>query len=313
MDPPSVSPAALLCRIETLLVRSTGATSVRAFLVNRRFNKLFHFSEADPSSGGGQQQEHDNVYDTRAVCEVGEGVAGVAALTGRKLLVKDVSMQERSALCCVNQGRGSLVCWPVLERLSPSAPPEDPQLEVVEGDVAAMADDVCALAGSPPGTVHAVLQVYCADGQLSAEATEVLRDVGRLLVPLLADSLLLAEEHMRRRTAEALYSLSEIVPREMGLIAMVEKVVTVAEHMMDAERVCLFFVDDVADELWVAKSVDFDDAKIKIGCGLCGHAAATGETVNVIDCYEDSRFDSRWDKQTGFVTKRCAGAWVLQW
>ncbi|CAN0541439.1 unnamed protein product, partial [Ectocarpus sp. 12 AP-2014] len=47
----------------------------------------------------------------------------------------------------------------------------------------------------------------------------------------------------------------------------------------------------------------FEDPKIKIGEGLCGHAAATGGTVNVIDSCKDPRFDGWWDKQTGFVTK----------
>ncbi|CAN0109362.1 unnamed protein product, partial [Hapterophycus canaliculatus] len=106
-----------------------------------------------------------------------------------------------------------------------------------------------------------------------------------------------------RRSTEALLSLSSISPRDMGLIAMIEEVVRVAQKLTEAARVCFFFVDDVANELWVAKSVDFDDARIKIGEGLCGHAAETGGTVNVINSYEDSRFDRRWDRQTGFVTK----------
>lgn len=151
----------------------------------------------------------------------------------------------------------------------------------------------------------AVLQLHRAEGLLSAEAVGVLNAVGRLLVPLLVEALARDEERARRRSAEGLLSLSGLVLREVSLVDMVEEVVRAAQVLTGAERACFFFVDDAADELWVAKAVDFDDAKVKVGEGLCGHAAATGGTVNVIDSYRDRRFDRQWDKLTGFVTKRC--------
>lgn len=303
----------------------TGATSVDAFLVNRWFHKLFHFSPNDDDSekASNQRQHHrERTFDTRAVCDVGEGIAGTTAMTGRTMRVRDCSTQQ--SLCGSDHDRGSLLCWPVLERLYPATAagaPEDPAAQIedigggeetamlADGRGAGVADDDTL--GQSSSAVLAVLQVYCADGQLAAEAIEVLWNIGRLMVPLLKGALALKGEQLHRREAEALYSLSQIVPREVGLVAMVEEVVSVAERLTGAERVCLFFVDDVANELWVAKSVDFDDATIEVGSGLCGHTAATGEVVNVIDSYEDSRFDSRWDKQTGFVTKRCVCVWVL--
>lgn len=161
----------------------------------------------------------------------------------------------------------------------------------------------------------AVLQLHCADGPLSAEGADVLQAVGRLLAPLLTEALARDRECVRRRSAEAMLSVSSVVPQEVSLVAMVKEVLRAAQVLTEAERACFFFVDDAAEELWVAKAVDFDDATLKVGEGLCGHAAATGETVNVIDSYEDSRFDRQWDKLTGFVTRRwvraaCACAWA---
>ncbi|CAN0428547.1 unnamed protein product, partial [Laminaria digitata] len=339
-DPPSVLPAALLCRVQALLLHNTGATSARAFLVDSWFNKLFRFSPAANADhhvgaeagaagggrvGGGErqrqwrqrrQQQEEAFFEARAVCEIGEGVAGMAAMTGKKLRVRG---------CCVGEsqdrgqdrghahrGGGSVVCWPV-RRLpghgaggGSSGGAAAAAAAASESESESESDDA-ALGPQQPAAVIAVLQVYFADigvdDELSAEAVQVVHDVGRLLSPLLTDALDRGEDQVLRRSAEARLSLSEIVPRDIGLIAMVEQVVAVAQRLTEAERVCLFFVDDAAGELWVAKSVDFDDAKIKIGHGLCGHAAATGGTVNVIDSYEDSRFDSRWDKRTGFVTK----------
>lgn len=337
---PSVLPAALLSRIEAILLQGTGATRVDAFLVNRWFNKLFHFSPAGGENvkekyrkrrggerGGGRPEGAvEQTFNTRTVCEIGEGVAGKAASTGRILVVRDCSRQP---LCI--QDRGSLVCLPVMDRRSnrssvavgrghSNAEDDEDETVILENvdervGAAALAGEVAAASGdgqqtggddasSGDGAVLAVLQVYCAESELAPAAMHYLRSFGRVLVPLLRGALAQREQQVQRCTAEALYSLSQIVPREVGLLAMVEEVVQAAEHLTGSERVCLFFVDDVTNELWVAKAVDFDDAKIKVGQGLCGHAAATGEAVNVINSYEDSRFDSSWDKQTGFVTKR---------
>lgn len=369
-----ISPAAVLCRVEDLLLRGTGATSVDAFLVDRWFNKLLLFStdtegdgegregapvtaevsgpgssSAEGDDGGSQNhtmQQREIVFKTRVVCDIGEGVAGVAAMTGRKLRIRDCRRHhqqqqqqharpsERSAYNTPHDS-GSLVCWPVRQRTSFSevntsrdtteaAASEKPsplaQLEDVDVEED-HADDhgyepAAAAAESCPrgeGAVLAVLQLHCAEGVLSADAVGVLQTVGRLLVPLLTEALARDEERACRRSAEALLSMSGVVPQEVSLVAMIEEVVRVAQAATEAERACLFFVDDAADELWVAKAVEFDDAKIKIGKGLCGHAAATGETVNVIDSYQDSRFDQQWDKLTGFVTKRCACVRALKY
>ncbi|CBJ32977.1 conserved unknown protein [Ectocarpus siliculosus] len=346
-DSPLISPAALLCRVEGLLLRGTGATRADALLVDRWFNKLLHFSPATASGSGGgdgeakgaretpsrdrrsfsdgdggsqsreqlqqqqQQQQHEVAFNTRAVCDIGEGIAGMAAMTGRKLRLKDCSTRQQrrrgKALYGTEYTSGSVVCWPV------SALPTEVGVTRAEAETSAFeqledvdGDDETEEARPSPGPaerVLAVLQVHCADGVLSAAAVEALHGLGRLLVPLLTEALARDEEYMRRRSTEALLSLSIISPRDVGLIAMVEEVVDAAQVMTEAERVCLFFVDDAEHKLWVATSVGFEDPKIKIGEGLCGHAAATGGTVNVIDSYEDPRFVGRWDKQTGFVTK----------
>lgn len=282
----------------------------------------------------------ESTFYAQTVCGIGEGVLGMAALTGKKLCIRDCSLlhQQKHIFSSTRKyDSGILVCWPVEWRLHAAyaafpctsgnsvlnpAPemlsdelPVAALLEEFEGGVKAEIGDGSWSKGSgetgdstaiehSASAVMAVLQIHYADGQFSMEAIEVLRNVARLLAPLLTDALVLVEEGVRRRSTEALFTLGRIIPRKVGLVEMVERIVAVAEQLMEAERVCLYFVDDAADELWVATSVDFEGVKIKIGQGLCGHSAATGEVVNVIDSYEDSRFDSQWDKQTGFTTKR---------
>eukprot|EP00395_MALV-II_sp_L67-2_P000418 gene418-372_t len=43
--------------------------------------------------------------------------------------------------------------------------------------------------------------------------------------------------------------------------------------------------------------------RVNPGQGIAGHVFKTGETVNIPDCYQDSRFDSSFDKLTGYHTK----------
>ena len=374
--PLACSAAAVLCRVEGLLLKETCATSVDAFLVDRWFGKLLRFSvataeeekdeeegkdRAGVTAGGsgegygtpngedggargsqGHTPPYETVFEARAVCAIGEGVTGKAAMTGRKLRIRDCRRQRRwqqqqqqqqqhgrdpaRSACGYStpHDRGSLICWPVRKRAivpgagavgggataaSASVKGPSPWAQLEDVNVGDEEDShgngpARAGSGSARGAVLAVLQVHCAEGLLSEEEVGVLHAIGRLLMPLLSEALAREEERVRRRSAEALLSLSSLVPREVSLVDMVEEVVRAAQMLTGAERVCFFFVDDAADELWVAGAVDFDDAKVKVGKGLCGHAVETGGTVNVIDSYQDSRFDRQWDKLTGFVTRR---------
>ena len=331
--------------MEDLLQRGTGATSVDGLLVDRWFNKLLHFlaveeGDADRAESGtrgrgvndggggggggrrsqGQQQRRKIVFDTRAECDIGAGVAGMAAMTGRKLRVRDCRTKQgrrpQDPVYATRHASGSLICWPIRKRshhtlatggsATAATPAKEPpplaQLEDVEVDTDC-SDEPAGAMHSSPG-VLAVLQLHCAEDELSPEALEILQGVGRLLAPLLTEALARAEENVRRRSAEALLSLSRIVPRQMGLITMIDEIVRVAKTLTEAESIWFFFVDHEAHELWVAKSANLGEERFKIGEGLCGHAAATGGTVNVIDSYSDSRFDRRWDERTSSITKR---------
>lgn len=319
--PPCVSPAAVLSSLEHILLRCcAGATRVEALLVNRWFNKLFRFT-ATAREGKRLRPSSVVSFDMEPVCNIGEGIAGKAALTGKTQVVQlpsrgprqqqhsdtSSSVPERSAF-------SSVVCWPVLDHTGSSmmvgGQENDPANGTCEEGLRHMAtnstslDDIQEDASREGGLVLAVLQVHSAAGELAAVAMNVLRDIGRLLVPILKTALARRQEEVLRCEAEALWSLSCIEPKEVGLMEMVEQILHAAEHVSGAERVGLFFVDEAANELWVAKSLDLDDARVKIGQGLCGYAAQTGEMVNVINSYEDSRFDSSWDERTGFLTKR---------
>jgi len=75
--------------------------------------------------------------------------------------------------------------------------------------------------------------------------------------------------------------------------------------LMDAERSSLYLVDEARGELWtsIAQGENMEEIRLRIGEGVAGWVAGKGKTVNIVDAYQDDRFDPDFDKQTGFRTR----------
>ena len=73
---------------------------------------------------------------------------------------------------------------------------------------------------------------------------------------------------------------------------------------MDAARVTIYLLDKKRDELWskVAHLKEIKEIRLKVGQGVAGHVAATGEILNISKSYSDDRFFSGIDEKTGFKT-----------
>jgi len=96
-------------------------------------------------------------------------------------------------------------------------------------------------------------------------------------------------------------SLSSELNREKLLLLIMDEVT----RLMDAERGTLFIVDDEMGELWskIAQKSEIKEIRLKIGVGIAGHVAKTGDIINIPDAYEDKRFDPTTDKKTGYKTR----------
>ncbi|MCW5829783.1 MAG: GAF domain-containing protein [Deltaproteobacteria bacterium] len=75
--------------------------------------------------------------------------------------------------------------------------------------------------------------------------------------------------------------------------------------LMDADRSTLFVVDHAKKELWslIAQGENVKEIRLPIGKGIAGYVAATGETINIPDAYQDARFNPEVDRQTGYRTR----------
>jgi K+-sensing histidine kinase KdpD len=96
-------------------------------------------------------------------------------------------------------------------------------------------------------------------------------------------------------------ALSSVLNRDKLLILIMDEVT----KLMHAERGTLYVVDGEKGELWskIAQKAEIKEIRLKIGIGIAGYVAQSGETINIEDAYNDSRFDPSTDKKTGFVTR----------
>ena len=94
------------------------------------------------------------------------------------------------------------------------------------------------------------------------------------------------------------------------LLRLIMQEITV---LMDADRSTLFLVDKNRGEIWskIALKAEVKEIRQKLGKGISGHVAQTGETINIPDAYNDPRFDPSTDKRTGYRTRSilCMPVW----
>ena len=91
----------------------------------------------------------------------------------------------------------------------------------------------------------------------------------------------------------------------MGLEPLLALIMERITEIMDADRSTLYLTSEDGAELWskVEKGGEFVEIRLKVGEGIAGHVAATGETLNIPDAYSDARFQPRVDHESGYRTR----------
>jgi hypothetical protein len=94
------TPGETFARIEALLQQLTGATTVRLLHVSHWHHKLFHYRErrgSDVDSDVDASSCRTYTLLQQPVLNVGEGVAGRAALSGQAVYIEDCSLSSVTA------------------------------------------------------------------------------------------------------------------------------------------------------------------------------------------------------------------------
>jgi HD-GYP domain-containing protein (c-di-GMP phosphodiesterase class II) len=108
--------------------------------------------------------------------------------------------------------------------------------------------------------------------------------------------------------SDPLVSLVKISRSITALTDIDELLRVIAEetkNAIQADRCTVFLWDKESDELWskVALGIESNEIRFPADKGLAGYVVKTGETLNIVDAYSDSRFNPEVDNKTGYHTK----------
>lgn len=120
------------------------------------------------------------------------------------------------------------------------------------------------------------------------------------------DSQPISEEGaMGNEQLKMIIKAAELVNSTIKIDEVLKNIVEVATDLTNAERGTLYLVDREKLELWslIAMGSERKEIRVKLGEGLSGFVAKTGEILNIKDVRKDPRWRSDFDKTSGFVTK----------
>ncbi len=129
------------------------------------------------------------------------------------------------------------------------------------------------------------------------------------------DRLKQLQDQLRQKERE-IYSIQKIgqaLSNTLRLDDLLNLIMREITELMDADRSTLYLVDEARGEIWskIALKAEVKEIRQKIGTGISGMVALTGETINIPDAYQDERFDPSTDKRTGYRTRSilCIPVW----
>jgi HD-GYP domain-containing protein (c-di-GMP phosphodiesterase class II) len=113
----------------------------------------------------------------------------------------------------------------------------------------------------------------------------------------------LLENRIEKLTA--LLEVGKALTSERNLDRLLQLIMGEVTKVMEADRSSLFLVDKEKNELWskIAQGLDVREIRIKIGMGISGFVAQSGQLVNIPDAYNDPRFNQETDRRTGYRTR----------
>ncbi len=114
-----------------------------------------------------------------------------------------------------------------------------------------------------------------------------------------------AQRTTTRRQLNALLSVSQVMATTTDTNKLLEAIVTEVRDVMDAERGTLYLVDEINHELYskVLHDDKLSEIRLKLGEGIAGQVALTGEIINIEDARHDPRLNTIFTTQAGIVVR----------
>lgn len=102
-----------------------------------------------------------------------------------------------------------------------------------------------------------------------------------------------------------LIEVTKRVNSTIQLDELLKIILEIALEITNADRGTVYLVDELTGEIWskVLQGDELTEIRLPLGKGIAGYVAQTGETINLIDAYQDPRFNPEVDRKTGYRTK----------
>ncbi|MHB9040788.1 MAG: GAF domain-containing sensor histidine kinase [Melioribacteraceae bacterium] len=110
---------------------------------------------------------------------------------------------------------------------------------------------------------------------------------------------------MKSDELQKIIKAAELVNSNLSVKEVLNNIVKVAVELTNADRGTLYLIDNEKNELWslIAVGVETHEIRLKIGEGLAGYVAKSGETINIENAQDDPRFNSEYDRISGYKTQ----------
>jgi len=143
------------------------------------------------------------------------------------------------------------------------------------------------------------------DGTFTEVDVEILESMSMQAAAVLKNTQ--SAEKMKKARKQELEFLDIVadITSEIDLGHLLQKVMSEATRMLNAERSTLFLNDDKTNELFskLGEGIDATEIRFPNHMGIAGAVFSSGESINMPHAYADLRFNPSFDKQTGFFTR----------
>ena len=165
---------------------------------------------------------------------------------------------------------------------------------------------LCAPVRTAKGRIIGAMQsLNKIEGQFTEDDLHLLEQI-TLQASIALESNIFSERMAEKRQQEMEFlGLVADVTAELDLGTLLQRVMSEATRMLNAERSTLFLNDDKTSELFsrIAQGDSVGEIRLPNHLGITGTVFTSGQSVNIPHAYADLRFNPSFDKQTGFFTR----------
>ena len=114
-----------------------------------------------------------------------------------------------------------------------------------------------------------------------------------------------AENEAELERLRAFLRVSRLMNAETNRARLIQEINEEVRDYLEADRFTVFFHDPENDELYsyIASGLEHGEIRIPSDQGIAGAVYQTGDSLRLVDAYEDDRFDPDVDRKTGYHTR----------